>query len=117
MNAHALRVRIYGLETDAETLKRDPERYARDIAVLVAEIARLRRRLAGLTGADYPVALELSFYEKLVRVIADNRWEATRIESAWLRQHPGGGATRQRAEHSAWAKPLMHTFNQQRRAS
>lgn len=107
MNAHGLRVRIYGLETDIETLMCRPDDNRRDIAILAAAVARLRRRLGEQTGTDYAVALELCFYEKTVRVIADNRWEAKRIEAAWLSRHRGGGVTSQRASFCRWAIPLL----------
>ena len=114
--AWGLRVRIYGLEVDAETLARDPEKNRHELCVLAAEIARLRRRLGEQTGDHYPVALDLSFGDKTVRVIADNRWEAARIELAWLRAHPGGGSQKQHAGYSVWAAPLLQQL-QHRRAS
>jgi hypothetical protein len=117
MNAHGLRVRICGLETDIETLMCRPDDNRKDIAILAAEVARLRRRLGEQTGADYAVALELCFYEKAVRVIADNRWEARRLEAAWLSRHRGGGVTSQRASYCQWALPLLASVAHDQRRS
>jgi hypothetical protein len=111
-----LRCRIYRLEADAEALKRDPVANREALTALHNEIQQCRRQLGHQRGFIYPVALELCFYERRVRVIADSPDEAVRIEHAWLVSHPGGGASRQRAEYSAWAAPLIQQL-QQRRAS
>lgn len=113
MNTHALRVKIYGLELDAETLKRDPIANRRELRALARVIADLRHRLGRETGREYPVAVDLCFYDKTVRVIADNQWEAKRIVQAWLSRHPGGGSIEQHAAYSAWAKSLLASLHQQ----
>lgn len=112
-----LRKRIYGLELDIETLRRDPIGNAKAIAVLLTALEQTRAELGTDTGVRYPVALDLSFYEQRVRVVVDDMWEADRIERAWLAQHHGGGAVRQRAEYSSWAAPLLRSLQQQRKAS
>jgi hypothetical protein len=112
-----LRCRIHRLEVDAETLKRDPIANAAPLNVLVGEIEKARRQLGTLRGFIYPVAVEMCFGEKTVRVIVDSPNEAHRIELAWLRLHVGGGITRQRAEYSRWAAPLLQQVQRERIAS
>jgi hypothetical protein len=111
-----LRCRIHRLEVDAETLKRDPIANAAPLNVLVGEIEKARRQLGTLRGFIYPVAVEMCFGEKTVRVIVDSPNEARRIELAWLRLHVGGGISQQRAEYSRWAAPLLRSSRERKSA-
>lgn len=117
MNAHAIRVHIHALEVDAESLKRDPVKNADALQVLTNVLADLYRRLGEQTGSLYAVALQLSDGPKVVRLIVDNQHVARLIETAWFLNHPGGGATRQRADYCEWSQPYLASFHNQPAAS
>lgn len=112
-----LRCRIYRLEVDAETLKRDPIGNRTHLNVLHREIEQCYRQLGQQRGVIYPVAVELCVGVRIVRVVVDSHDEAGRIERAWLRAHPGAGVMRQRAEFSIWAAPLLQQVQEARKAS
>jgi hypothetical protein len=107
------RVRLAGLELDAQTLSRDPEGNRRELSALHAEMQRLRKLIS--PELAYPVALEFHYFDSTVRVIAEDRFEADRIQSRWLLTHPGGGVVRQHARYCPWSAVILQQIARERK--